>query len=288
MLKRQLMVVVFALLTCQVTLAESNRQLPSDKPMPVVQKEVAITIDDLPLVGTTRNRAGNLRREKERFLRMLQALKSRGVPATGFVVAGSIEKDQWGLLEQFHEAGFLVGNHTYSHFALGSNRAERYIADVERADKVLAPLMGKPKYFRYPYLSEGTGAKKEEVVNYLTEHDYVIAPVTIDSKDFRFNQRLFRVAYRARPSYLPTLKRRYLSYIWSQTKRAEKRALKKFNRPIKHILLVHANLINSHFIGDIIDMYQANGYKIISLPEAMKDPNVSQAGLTQENQQWVG
>lgn len=269
------------------SLYAQNSLSPNAPPVTIVadkipaQKEVAITIDDLPLVGTTRNRPGNLRRERERFLNILKALVDRKAPATGFVVAGSIEKDQWQLLEDFHKAGLIIGNHTYSHIALGSNRASRYIADVERADKILAPLMSKPKYFRYPYLSEGNGKKKEEVLAYLKENDYVVAPVTIDSKDFRFNQQLFRVAYRARPSYLPSLRRRYLSYIWSQTKRAEKRAMKKFNRPIKHILLIHANLINSHFMGDIVDMYRHNGYKIIGLPEALKDPDTLQAGLNE-------
>ncbi len=242
-------------------------------------KQVAITIDDLPFVGTTHNRESNLRRERERFLRMMGALVERKAPATGFVVAGTIEKDQWSLLEAFHEAGFIIGNHTYSHIALGYNRASRYIHDIERADKVLAPLMSQPKYFRYPYLSEGHGHKKEVVLNFLKENGYVVAPVTIDTKDFRFNQKLFRVAYRARPAYLPYLKKQYLAYIWAQTKRAEKKAMKKFNRPIKHILLIHANLLNSHFIGDIVDMYRHHGYEIISLPEALKDPHTIQAGL---------
>lgn len=264
--------IIFSLLLLQPLQAETS----------TTTKEVAITIDDLPLVGTTRNRPGNLRRERERFLNMMNAIIERKAPATGFVVAGSIEKDQWQLLEAFHQAGLLIGNHTYSHIALGSNRASRYIADIERADKVLASLMSKPKYFRYPYLSEGTGKKKEEVLNYLTSHDYIVAPVTIDSKDFRFNQQLFRVAYRSRPAYLPYLKKRYLSYIWSQTRRAERRAIKKFNRPIKQILLIHANLINSHFMGDIIDMYRKNGYKIIGLPEALQDKNTLQAGVSLE------
>lgn len=248
-------------------------------------KEVAITIDDLPLVGSTRGRESNLKREHDRFMNILNALKEKNAPATGFVVAGSIEKGQWELLERFRDAGFIIGNHTYSHIALGSNRASRYIENIKKADEILAPLMSKPKYFRYPYLSEGDGKKRQEVLDYLAANDYVVAPVTIDSKDFRFNQQLFHVAYRARPAYIPHLKRRYLSFIWRQTLRAEKNAMKKFNRPIKHILLLHANLINSHVMGDIIEMYRQNGYKIISLPEAMEDPAMRQVRIKQES--WI-
>ena len=48
--------------------------------------------------------------------------------------------------------------------------------------------------------------------------------------------------------------------------KAEKRSSDK---PVKQILLVHANLLNSHFLGDVIQMYKNNGYRFISLTEAL-------------------
>ncbi len=127
--------------------------------------------------------------------------------------------------------------------------------------------MSHPRYFRYPYFAEGRGDKKADVQAYLANNDYIIAPVTIDTKDFRFNEQLYRVAYRARPKYLPKLRKRYLAYIWKQTLRAEKRAK---NKPTKQILLLHANLLNSHFLGDIIQMYREHGYRFISLKAALE------------------
>ncbi len=235
-------------------------------------REIAITLDDLPLVGSTGHNEAALRREHDRFYRIIDTLVENQVPATGFVIAGSIGKGQWEFLEAFHDAGFTIGNHTYSHANLNSMSSEKYIENVARADKILNPLMSHPRYFRYPYLAEGRGEKKARVQQYLTEHDYVIAPVTIDTKDFRFNSQLYRVAYRARPKYLPKLKKQYLNYIWKQTLRAEKRAKGK---PVKHILLLHANLLNSHFLGDIIKMYREHGYKFITLEEALKEPATS-------------
>jgi hypothetical protein len=64
------------------------------------------------------------------------------------------------------------------------------------------------------------------------------------------------------------MKKRYLSYIWKQTLRAEKNS-QNHNLPNKQILLLHANLLNSHFLGDVIEMYKTNGYKFISLQEAL-------------------
>lgn len=234
------------------------------------EREIAITIDDLPFVGSSNNNPAKLERERERILKILQTLIDKKVPATGFIIAGSIEKGQWELLEQFRQAGFTLGNHTYSHKSLNSVTAENYINDVDRADKILTPLFPEHKYFRYPYLAESSGQKKQAVYDYLAAHHYIVAPVTVDSKDFVFNQQLFAIPYRQREKNLPQLKKRYLAFIWNQTLKAEKKA-EKLNpgKPVKQILLIHANLLNSHCLGDIIDLYRQNGYKIISLEEAL-------------------
>lgn len=232
-------------------------------------KEIALTIDDLPLVASKMDTPGNQQRSTERFNKIVEALTENKVPATGFVIAGAIAKGQWAFLEQFRNAGFALGNHTYSHYNLNQMSAEKYIADVAKADKILAPLLTEPKYFRYPYLAEGNKSSKPKVLNYLNENHYVIAPVTIDSKDFRFNEQLYHVPYHSREAYINKLKPRYLAYIWDQTLRAEKRAK---DQPVKQILLLHANLLNSYALADIIQMYKNNGYTFITLTEALKNP----------------
>ena len=232
-------------------------------------KEIAITIDDLPLVASRMDTPGNQQRSIERFNRIVQALVENQVPATGFVIAGSIGKGQWTFLEQFRNAGFGIGNHTYSHYNLNAMNAEKYLADLDKADRMLTPIMTTPKYFRYPYLAEGSKKTKPQVLAYLESHNYTIAPVTIDSKDFAFNEQLYKVPYRVRESYVQTIKPRYLAYIWNQTLKAEKKAN---GQPVKQILLIHANVLNSYVLGDIIKMYKENGYKFITLTEALKNP----------------
>lgn len=235
--------------------------------------EVSLTIDDLPFVGNTHNKPGKIRRENRRFNRIIDTLAQYKIPATGFVVAGSIEKGQWALLEKFRNHGFIIANHTFSHANLNRMSADRYIDNIARADSILQPLYNGPKFFRYPYLAQSRGQRREDVRNYLHQQDYTIAPVTIDTKDFMFNAQLLRVHWRSRKNYIKsTLKRRYLNYIWRQTLRAQKRAQKKMGRPIKHVLLIHTNLLNSHVLGDIIELYQKNGYKFVSLKEALSDP----------------
>lgn len=241
------------------------------KPTFAIEREIAITIDDLPFVGTNSNDAGNLKRTHKRFMAILNALIENHVPATGFIIANSIGKGQWELLEEFRKEGLELGNHTYSHVNLNRLSAEQYINNIDKADKILSPVMTEPKYFRYPYLAEGTGEKKQQVQDYLIANQYTIAPVTIDSKDYRFNERFLNISWRVRAQYLKKIKQQYLAYIWKQTLKAEKHS--KGNT--KQILLIHANLLNSHCLGDIINMYKQHGYKFISLGEALK-PSTSQ------------
>jgi peptidoglycan/xylan/chitin deacetylase (PgdA/CDA1 family) len=228
-----------------------------------VERQIAITIDDLPFVGFANNNAALLKREEARFLNILQPLIDNNVPVTGFVIAGAIEKGQWQWLEQFQQAGFVLGNHTYSHANLNAMSAKKYKVDVEKADKILAPLMSSPKYFRYPFLAEGKGAKRQEIQDYLEANNYIVAPVTVDSKDFVFNAKLYTVPSRLRAQKVRQIKPQYLAYIWNQTLRTQN------SRNSKQILLIHANLLNSYCMSDIIEMYKKHGYRFISLSDAL-------------------
>lgn len=233
------------------------------------EREIAITIDDLPFVGFANNNPAKLKREEARFLSIMQALVDNNVPATGFVIAGAIENGQWEMLEHFQQAGFVLGNHTYTHINLNTTNAKNYINNVDKADKVLAPLMSSPKYFRYPFLAEGKGEKRQLVQDYLAANNYIVAPVTIDSKDFLFNAKLYAVSHRNREQTLRNIKPKYLAYIWNQTLQAERIAQRSKNQSPKQILLIHANLLNSYCMADIIELYKRNGYRFISLAEAL-------------------
>lgn len=247
------------------------------------ERDIAITIDDLPFVGANNNNGNNLKRVQERFAKIMQSLVENNVPATGFVIANSIVSGEWQLLENFRNAGFGIGNHTYSHANLNQMSAEKYIHEISKADKILESIMTEPKYFRYPYLAEGKGATKQEVQHYLTQNQYVVAPVTIDSKDYMFNERLLHIPFRQRDQHLSQIKQQYLDYIWKQTLLAER------NSSGAQILLLHANLLNSHFLGDIIQMYKEHGYRFVSLTDALSGDHVAKPlinNATNEND-WL-
>jgi len=224
-------------------------------------REIALTIDDLPFVGESKNFHLNM---------IIDAVTANDVPATGFVIAGKISPENWAMLRRFRDAGLGLGNHTLSHKNLNKVNTETYIHEIDEADKILLPVLTKPKYFRYPYLAMSKGDKKEEVLEFLQSKDYRIAPVTIDSKDFIFNQLLLSVKEKERRAFLTVLKPCYLNYIWQQTLQAEEHNRQAHKPSQPQILLVHANLLNAYVLPDIINLYKEKGFTFISLQGALK------------------
>ncbi len=121
--------------------------------------EIALTVDDFPFVGSGTSTPGNLKRTQERFMAILDTLVDKNIPVTAFAIGGAIGKHEWPWLELYRSKGLNLGNHTYTHHSLNSMSAEQYIADIEKADTKLEPVMSQPKYFRFPYLAEGKGEK---------------------------------------------------------------------------------------------------------------------------------
>ena len=103
----------------------------SDAQEPV--RRVAVTIDDLPtvnIVGDTENARHEVTR------RLLASLGSRGIPAIGFVNesklydTGVLVPERLDLLREWLEAGFELGNHSYSHPDLHRVSAEEFKHDI--------------------------------------------------------------------------------------------------------------------------------------------------------------
>lgn len=239
------------IISCALLVCAASAALAQDK-------HIVMTIDDLPFVGEARNFHLNM---------IITTLKEQEVPATGFIIAHEVSQANWEMLQKFRDAGFSLGNHTYSHANLNAVSIQDYKYQIGEADKLLSPVLTEPKYFRYPYLAMSSGQKKEEILCYLASKQYQVAPITVDSKDFAFNQRLLSVPELNRRAYFDELKPFYLDFIWQQTVKAEQNTHHEAGQA--QILLIHANLLNAYALPDLINMYKKHGYTFVSLEQGL-------------------
>src|SRR5262245_56236586 len=123
-------------------------------------KEVAVTIDDLPLNGPQRD-AGGLRVMTDKIL---AAINKHQIPVVGFVnesllhVSGEADA-RIMILKAWSDGGVELGNHTFSHLGLKDAPLNEYQDDFLRGEVVTRWLLKQKgqriRYFRHPFLQLG-------------------------------------------------------------------------------------------------------------------------------------
>lgn len=239
---------------------------------------VAVTIDDLPVVSPRRD----LKTRQEITRKLLAHITKARVPAIGFVNEGKLydgekrDESQVDLLRQWLGANLELGNHTFSHLSLHDNPLEKYKAEILKGEIVTKELLAarnqKIRYFRHPYLWTGLSLDiKSDLGSFLTEHDYTIAPVSIDNADWIFASAYEKAFAKNDKKLMRQIGAAYVPYLEAKTDYWERQSVKLFGREIKQILLLHANFINSDYFDDIVRMLKKRSYKFVTLENALTD-----------------
>jgi peptidoglycan/xylan/chitin deacetylase (PgdA/CDA1 family) len=227
---------------------------------------VAITIDDVRWQIIPEDRRPEA---EERLLRHLG--KTR---AFLFAIGQSVDNPEGsGILKRWSAAGHRIGNHTYSHQPLfGRITPEEFEADILRNEDVLRSYSGFRKWFRFPALNEGpTRAFRDRFRSFLAQHGYRNGAVTIDASDWYYNQRLL-TRLEAKRGFDVTLYRQpYLDHIWDRAQFYDRLSRDVLGRSVPHTLLIHYNLLNSLFLGDLLAMFRSKGWGVIDAEEAFSD-----------------
>jgi peptidoglycan-N-acetylglucosamine deacetylase len=215
------------------------------------------------LTGGERNRA------------ILGTLKAHSLKAALFVVGQNIAYPEGkSLLGKWNDAGHMIGNHTYSHrnYATSTDVAA-YTQDILRAEALLKNFKRFRKYFRFPMLKEGeTAAKRDAMRSFLMRNGYRTGHVTIDNSDWIVDQRLTKRLTDTPGADTSRYRDFYLEHMWDRAQYYEALAQATTGRSVKHTLLMHFNLLNALFLGDLLEMFKRKGWQLIDAEEAFTDP----------------
>jgi len=247
--------------------------------IPVVglAKEVAISIDDLPFVGAIHF---SQEHQKQMFMKVLRAFDKYQIQASTFVIGGRVQDHHEELLDEVVRRGHIVGNHTFSHPYFKRHTVAEYKSDILKGEQALKPWMSGKKYFRYPMLHRGdTLEKKLAMFKFLAEQEYTIAPVSIDNDEWKFARDYTGELLAGNKKRALKIGKSYLAHMKERTQYFQNLAKKKLGRDVKHILLLHMNQLNSDYLPTLLRWYSEQGWKFITLEEALSDPLYSMEDL---------
>ncbi len=245
----------------------------------ICQKEMAVTIDDFPIVSMDNSDSNQVYVMSQ----LITNLKQNKAPALGLVNEGKLyEKGiindvRLQALESWLSAGYELGNHSYSHMNFDRNDTTSYFEDIKKGEEISKSLSEKYsspyRYFRHPYLHAGNTLEKEIALeSFLAREGYLEAPVTIDNSEWIFARAYDKARKEKDEQMLAKIGTAYVNYMLDKTHFFEGNAQSLFDRPIKHVLLLHANNLNADYLDDLLKALADDGYEFVSLEKALEDP----------------
>jgi peptidoglycan/xylan/chitin deacetylase (PgdA/CDA1 family) len=258
------------------------------------EREIAVTIDDLPLNG----QQFEVTRLQTMTGKFLTGTKKYQIPVVGFVNESLLyipnEADaRIAILKSWTDAGIELGNHTFSHLGFKDTSLAEYEDDFIRGEAVTKMLLkqkgAKIRYFRHPFLQMGATLKTEKSFEkFIGERGYKIAPITIDTMDWMFLAAYSKARSETNKEQLKRVSEEYLKYVDMRFDYSEKVSNELFGRPIKHILLMHANELNADNFDELIKVIKNKGYSFITLEQALKDPVYQFPDKYTGTSDWIG
>ncbi len=233
-------------------------------------KRIALTFDDAPKESTAHFETAARRDELIRKLRDLE------VPAV-LVFANSCKtktaKQALEHLQKYQLAGHKIGNHTCSHPRLDEVGFDTFRHDVEKNDSNLGTLMTKPKFFRFPFLNEGTDeAIRDRMRSWLRKNEYRHAAVSVDTEDFIYSWALNQARMKGRSINYEKVKEHFVSHVVDSVKYYDGLATQTLGYSPKHTLLLHEMDATVLFLDALVIKLRKEGWIIIGAEEAYSDP----------------
>lgn len=242
------------------TLTAADRQGPT---------EIAITMDD-PKPDELAGVAGT-----EVNHRILKTLGEERVTAALFVTGMRIDNTAGSaLIREWDQAGHRICNHTYSHRNYCSSEVsyEWFAADFEKNEPLIREYKNFTRLFRYPFLKEGeTAEKRDRFRVFLRERGYRVGHVTVDASDWYVDARMRERLKKSPGADTRPYRDYYIAHMRDRANFYRQLGRDVLGRDIRHTVLIHHNLLNALYLGDVMRALRADGWKWIDAPVAFED-----------------
>lgn len=205
---------------------------------------------------------------------IIDALKQHSVRSMLFPSGVAIgHPANLALVRAWGENGHAIGNHTYSHWALGKSDTPKYLADVARAHELLQALPGWCPNLRFPYLDEGaTPAQHEQVMAWLAQHGYGVAAATISMPDWHWEKQYLDMLQSGLAAQASALRQDYIQQILAQAQAQDARWTRQLKRRPAHVLLLHTTHLNASVLPELLQALKSAGWTLIDPVRALDDP----------------
>ena len=240
--------------------------------IPAHAQSVAFTFDDGPKLDATPRLS-----PQQRNAALLAALAKHKVKAALFVTAsfGATKPEGYALARAWGDAGHAIGNHTMTHPDLNKPTVTlaQYQKEVQDCDAIIKTLPGYQKWLRFTFLREGnTPEKRDGMRSFLTQQGYRNAYVSLDTSDWRLDEKLDEVLTKNPKADLAPIKAAYLSHMRQRALAYRALSQKLQGRDIAQVMLLHHNLVNALWLDDAIAQFKDMGWTIVTPEEALRDP----------------
>jgi peptidoglycan-N-acetylglucosamine deacetylase len=259
-------------------------------------RQVAITIDDLPAGAAYSMSAATITSMTSRLLAILREQK---IPAVGFVNEKKLYKfgevdERIKALSMWVDSGFELGNHTFSHASLNQVGLKAWEDEIVQGETVTRLLLAqhnmKLRYFRHPYLDTGRDLEtRREAEAFLVARGYRIAPVTLDAWDWMYARVYEDAKQRGDTALQQQLVTSYLSYSDAVFAYAEQLSKELVGYEPKQIILLHANELEADHLNELLDVMRKRGYRFITLENALgyQAYSMSDTYVGEEGTDWL-